>query len=336
MTCTKKPFGITSEGESANLWTITNTNGISLSLTNWGATIVSLYQPDKNGTLSNIVLGYSDVRAYEQGNAYLGATCGRYANRIARGVFELEGQSYALACNDAPNHLHGGNRGFDSRLWLAEAFTEADCSGVIFTLLSKDGEEGYPGELQVTARYTLDENNRIGMNFEAESDKTTIINLTNHSYWNLNGSTDSILDTLITLHAHHYLPVDETAIPMGQPAPVKGTPFDFRRQKSIRHDFNHLENGYDHCMVIDGQAGQLRIAVEAEHPENGRKLILHTDRPGLQFYTGNFLNSSPHPKHSGFCLEPQDFPDTPNRPDFPSVILKPGERYYHKSVVELM
>ena len=327
---------MTLDGEDTELWTITNDKGISMSLCNWGATIVSVHQPDVNSKSENIVLGHPNVRDYQQGSGYLGATCGRFANRIAKGKFSIGNKEYNLAINMEPNHLHGGVRGFDSRLWSSKAYAEGDCVGVSFSLVSKDGEEGYPGELMVNADYALDEGGRILMEFRAETSKTTIVNLTNHSYWNLSGVPEQTVHNIVLkLHAGHYLPVDDTGIPIGPPASVEGTAFDFRKAKPIGRDMGALKGGYDHCMIIDGEKGNLNIAAEAFDPQSGRKLTLYTDRPGLQFYTGNFLDGKPYAQHSAFCLEPQDFPNAPNRPDFPPVILEPGETYHHRSLIEL-
>ena len=328
MTIENQPFGLSPEGDEATLWTIENSSGFSLSLCDWGATIVSVKQPDKTGVIKDISLGFNSADRYISREGFLGATCGRFANRIAGGMFSLEGKKYELVCNDGPNHLHGGLRGYNARMWNAEPYSEGDCNGVVFSRLSPDGEENYPGELKVTADYSLDENNRLYMDFRAETDKTTIINMTNHAYWNLGGAgSGTVMNHLIRIHASGYLPVDETSIPTGLVQDVDGTIFDFRNERPIKEE-------YDHCMVIDGVRGELRIAAEVYHPESGRKLTLYTDRPGVQFYTGNFLPGTPFEKNSGFCLEPQDFPDAPNRPRFPSTVLHPGETYHHRSMIE--
>ena len=328
MTIRKQPFGTNPDGEKTTLWTIENSSGITLELIDWGATLVSLKQPDRNNHSENVALGFQDASRYKSSEGYLGATCGRYANRISRGGFTLEGRKYTLNCNDGVNHLHGGEKGFNSKLWGAEPYTEGDRSGVIFSLTSPDGDENYPGELKIKADYALDENNRLYMEFHAETDKTTIINITNHAYWNLAGaSSGTILNHTCRFHASGYLPVDDNSIPTGEIAPVEGTPFDFREERKITGE-------YDHCMVIDGNTGNLRIAAEVQDPESGRKITLYTDRPGVQFYTGNFLKGNPFPRNGGFCLEPQDFPDAPNHPGFPPVVLRPGEIYHHRSFIE--
>ena len=335
MTISNQPFGTSRDGSDTRLWTIENSSGYALGLTDWGATIVSLVAPDRDGAAADIVLGFNDVSEYGPGHGYQGATCGRFANRIAGGKFVLDGREYSLACNDGDNHLHGGDRGYDSRLWKADPYTEGDRAGVVFTYVSPDGEENYPGELKVRADYGLDEEGRLYMDFRAECDAATVVNITNHAYWNLAGrGTGTVLDHEIRFAASRYLPVDDGAIPTGEQKDVDGTPFDFRTRKTIDTDIGSIPGGYDHCMVIDGKRGELRKAVEARHPGSGRKLVLLTDRPGVQFYTGNFLTGAPAPKYGGFCLEPQDFPDAPNHKGFPSATLRPGETYHHRTVVE--
>ncbi len=335
MTTTNQPFGITPDGAKAESWTITNSSGLSLGLSNWGATIVSLRQPDRNGEIDEVALNFPDASGYEAVQGYLGATCGRVANRIALGKFTLEGKNYELACNNGPNHLHGGERGYNARIWDASPYAEGDRAGVLFTLISPDSEENYPGELKITADYSLDEKGRLFMEYRGETDKTTIINITNHAYWNLAGTRSGTIDgQMIKIYSSRYLPVDDTAIPTGELRNVTETPFDFTKEKLIMGDIDKVPGGYDHNMVIDGTIGNLRPAAEVRDPKSGRKFILSTDRPGVQFYTGNFLQGTPYPKNGGFCLEPQDFPDAQNRPDFPSTVLRPGEIYHHKSLIE--
>ena len=335
MTITSRPFGTTPEGDKASSWTIENSSGLSLGLSDWGATIVSVMQPDRNEEVEEVTLGFKEASRYQSVEGYLGATCGRFANRIALGKFSLEGNDYELVCNNGPNHLHGGERGYNARIWDAEPYSEGDRSGVVFTLVSPDGEENYPGELKIRADYALDEKGRLYMDFHAETDKTTIVNITNHAYWNLAGaSSGSIKGQEIKLHSSRYLIVDDGAIPTGEIRNVDSTPFDFREMKPIFRKMHEVSGGYDHCFVIDGDTGDLRIAVEALDPISGSKLTLYTDRPGVQFYTGNFLQGTPFLKNGGFCLEPQDFPDAPNRPEFPSTVLRPGETYHHRSFIE--
>jgi len=328
-------FGIAPNGIEASLYSIESPSGLSMSLTDWGATIVSVRQPDRQGNIDQITLGFSNAASYLSKQGYLGATCGRFANRIAKGRFTLEGQIYELARNDGQNHLHGGDVGFNARLWQAEPYVEGDLQGVLFRYVSSDTEEGYPGELNVRANYALDGSGRLTMEFLAETDKTTIVNLTNHSYWNLAGiRSGSILNHHLVFHSSHYLPVDETAIPTGEIKSVEGSPFDFRNEKVIGQDIAKVLGGYDHCMMIDGKCGEIRNAVSLADPVSGRRLTLHTDRPGVQFYTGNFLAGTPFPKYSGLCLEPQGFPDAPNKPQFPSTVLRAGEVYHHRSFID--
>ena len=342
MTISSESFGSTPEGRDAQLWIIENSSGLRLELSDWGARIVSVVQPDREGRAAPVCLSLSSPRAYIQRGAYIGASCGRYANRIAGGLFTLNGMKYELARNDGPNHLHGGERGFDRRLWEGELYSEGDRCGVVLRLLSPDGEEGYPGALNVEADYALDESGRLFMGFRAETDAPTIVNLTNHAYWNPLGAPQvtahearSIGAVELKLHASRYLPVDDTGIPLGTQIDVKDTPFDFRSAKRIDRDIGAVPGGYDHCMAVDGDIGDLRIAAEARDPASGRRLTLFTDRPGLQFYSGDKLGDGggPFPRYGGFCLEPQDFPDAPNRPGFPSPRLNPGEVYHHRSIV---
>ena len=334
MVIQKKSFGKSPDGQAATIWVIENSQGAQLGLTDWGATTAFYHLPDGEGRTVNVLLGYPDASGFTNARGYQGATCGRFANRIALGRFHLEGHDYELACNNEPNHLHGGDWGLNRRIWQAEPYTEGNRSGVVFTTTSPDGEEGYPGTLQVRADYALDEEGSIFMDFQAQTNKATPVNLTNHAYWNLAG-TGTILNHQVKFHASRYLPVDDTAIPTGEQASVEGGPFDFRQAKSIGQDIQSAPGGgYDHCIIIDGEAGELRPAVEVFEPQSGRRMILKTDRPGVQFYSGNFLDGNPFEKHAGFCLEPEDFPDAPNQPSFPSTILQPGERYHHRSIWE--
>ena len=334
MSISSRPFGTAPDGSAATLWTISNAHGLSVSLTDWGAAVVSVMQPDRNGDAANVVLGFPDASGYLSQRGYLGATCGRFANRIAGGRFRLEGKLYELECNNGENHLHGGDTGFDSRLWRATPYSEGDLTGVIFRLESPDGDQGYPGHLKVSADYALDDNNQLTMEFIGDTDATTIINITNHAYWNLAGaSSGDILGQELTLHCSAYLPVDEGAIPTGEKRDVAGGAFDFRHTKTIGRDIADTGEGYDHCMLVDGASGQLRPAAVAKDPASGRILELHTDRPGVQFYSGNFLTGDPFPRRSGFCLEPQDLPDAPNHPSFPSVVLRAGDTYHHRSLI---
>ncbi len=341
MTINSEPFGKSPDGNPATVWTLTNDSGLSIRLSDWGATIISVMQPDKNGTVKNVALGFGHAGAYRSEEGYLGATCGRFANRIAGGKFTLNGRKYSLFCNDGNNHLHGGEYGYNFRLWKASPYSEGDKSGVVFSYRSPDGEEGYPGNLEVRADYSLDEKNRLYMDFHAETDAPTIVNLTNHAYWNLGGAgSGSTTDHVLKLFASHYIPVDDEAIPTGAIAEVKNTAFDFRQAKTIAEDLAKVPGGFDHCWVIDGPEGKLRNAAELHHPGSGRTLLLQTDRPGVQFYSGNFLSGSTgaggavFEKHGGICLEPEDFPDAPNNPDFPSTVVYPDKPYRHRSTID--
>ena len=335
MNISNRSFGTAPNGTAATLWTIENSSGLSVSLSNWGATLVSVMQPDRNGKADDVVLGFEDASGYVKSRGYLGATCGRFANRIAEGRFSLDGKSFELACNDGSNHLHGGDEGFNVKIWDAAPYSEGDRTGVVFSYLSPDGEENYPGELKIRADYALDESGRLYMEFQAETDSPTIINITNHAYWNLSGAgSGTILEHMLRLNSSHYLPVDATSIPTGELMDVTEGPFDFRKEKSIGRDINEVPGGFDHCMVVDGKPGDIRLAAKARDPQSGRILKLYTDRPGVQFYTGNKLSGEFFPRNGGFCLEPQGFPDAPNRPGFPSAVLRPGQTYHHRSAVE--
>ncbi len=346
----KKSFGKLSDGASVSLYVLTNKNGVQAAVTDYGARLVSLKAPDRNGKFADIVLGYDSAEGYQNGKAYVGATVGRYANRIAKGKFSLDGKTYTLALNNGPNSLHGGKIGFDQKVWTAKEVTVAGAPGVQFTCLSRDGEENYPGNLHVTATYTLDDNNSLKIDYQATTDKTTVLNLANHAYFNLAGEgSGSILDQVLTIHADRFTPVDATLIPTGELRPVKGTPFDFTKPTAIgariTQDNQQLKygNGYDHNFVLNGgQTSTPKPAAEAYDPKSGRVLDLLTTQPGVQFYSGNGLDNTVHgksghayPSRSGFCLETQHFPDSPNHPDFPSSVLKPGQTYHEVTILRV-
>jgi aldose 1-epimerase len=311
-----------------------------------GATIVSLRVPDRAGLPEDVVLGFDAIQGYLGDEPYFGAIVGRYGNRIAKGRFTLDGQTYQLATNNGPNHLHGGVKGFDKVVWEAEPFDRDGQSGVVFTHVSPDGDEGYPGTLNARVTYTLTQANELIVDYAATSSKATPVNLTQHSYFNLAGAgTGDILDHRLTLDADRFTPVDATLIPTGELAPVDGTPFDFRRPTAIgaRIAGDHVQlkygNGYDHNWVLNGSAGQMRHAARVEDPKSGRTLDVTTTEPGVQFYTGNFLDGTltgksgrVYKQRYGLCLETQHFPDSPNHAAFPSTILRPGERYQSKTV----
>ncbi|MHC4111423.1 MAG: aldose epimerase family protein [Planctomycetota bacterium] len=331
-----KPFGKTPDGQEIDLYTMTNTNGITAKITNYGAILVSLEVPDKNGKLADITLGFDNLEGYIKGHPYFGAIVGRYANRIGGAKFKLNDLEYQLAANNGPNHLHGGIKGFDKVVWKAEDVTgDSNRALVKLSYMSKDGEEGYPGNLACTVTYTLTNNDELKINYEAETDKTTILNLTNHSYWNLAGQGDGdILGHELMLNADKYTPVDEGLIPTGEIKSVKDSPMDFTKPMAIGSRIAQVEGGYDHNYVLNSGGGKIPWCATVYEPTSGRIMEIYTVEPGVQFYTGNFLDGSitgkagkVYKKHYGFCLETQHFPDSPNKPDFPSVVLKPGDKY---------
>jgi aldose 1-epimerase len=341
---TVAPFGVLPDGRSVEIFTLTNARGVQVRTIPYGAIIVSILAPDRRGRFEDIVLGFDQLAGYLKQPPYFGAVVGRYGNRIAKGEFAIDGTTYRLATNNGPNHLHGGVKGFDKRLWSAESFENGASVGVAYTLTSEDGDEGYPGTLNVKVTYTLAPDNALTVDYLATTDKATVVNLTQHSYFNLAGTGD-ILNHLLTIDADRYTPVDATLIPTGQLAPVEGTPFDFRQPAvigaRIDADNEQLRNGggYDHNWVINGAAGTLRHAATLEDPSSGRTLNVSTTEPGLQFYSGNFLDGTltgrdgrVYQKRSALCLETQHFPDSPNHPDFPSTVLRPGARYQSKTV----
>jgi aldose 1-epimerase len=337
----KQPFGKTADGMPADLYILGNKNGLEVCITNYGATIVSIKTPDRDGKSADITAGYDDVAGYETGRSYFGGTVGRFANRIAHGKFTLDGTKYQLAKNNGPNHLHGGDRGFNKRWWATEDVSAAGQSRLRMRYLSKDGEEGYPGNLNVAVEYALTDENQLKVDFQASTDKDTILNLTNHSYFNLAAAGD-ILGHEVTLFASQFIPVDATQIPTGEIRPVEGTPFDFRKQTPIgarigaNDEQMKIGLGYDHTYVLDkgpGDGSERRpiFAARAVEPKSGRMIEISTTEPGVQFYTGNHLDGSSSGKgrtyayRTGFCLEVQHFPDSPNQPSFPTTVVRPGE-----------
>ena len=339
----KQPFGKTADGQQADLYVLTNKNGMQAAITNFGATLVMLKVPDRKGNLADIVEGYDDVQGYAAGANFFGATIGRYGNRIAGAQFKLDGVTYKLAANNRPNHLHGGPKGFNKVYWEGKDVSKPDSPAVQFTYLSKDGEEGYPGNLNVKVTYTLTPKNEIRIDYSATTDKDTVVNLTNHSYFNLAGSGD-ILGHEVVIHASHTTPVDRTLIPTGELAPVKGTPFDFTTATTVgariaqENEQLKFGGGYDHNWVLDNKSGKLAPAVEVYEPTSGRVMVISTTEPGMQFYSGNFLDGvkgkggASYARRSAFCFEPQHFPDSPNKPAFPSTELKPGKEYKSTTV----
>ncbi|HTA30258.1 MAG TPA: aldose epimerase family protein [Candidatus Cybelea sp.] len=334
-------FGITPDGQSVEIYTLSNRNGVEARIMTYGGILLSLKVPDRNGKMGDVVLGYDDLDSYVKNNPFFGAMVGRYGNRIAKGRFSLDGIKYKLATNNYPNALHGGIKGFDKRVWNATAQEGQDGPELVLTYLSKDGEEGYPGNLMVTATYTLMRDNALRLEYEAQTDKDTVLNLTEHSYFNLAGK-GNILNHKVQIPADRITAVDATLIPTGELRPVENTPFDFRTPTAIGarigQDDEQLKfgGGYDHNWIINKELGKLSLMARVTEPESGRVLELFSTEPGLQFYTGNFLDGSitgkggwVYQRRSAFCMEPQHFPDSPNHVDFPSTELKPGQVYHH-------
>jgi aldose 1-epimerase len=327
------------DGKKVFLYTLTNKKGVQVKITNYGGTVTSFVTPTKSGASTSIVVGFEDLSAYLPRLPYFGATVGRYGNRIAKGKFTLDGKTYKLATNNGPNALHGGLKGFDKVVWDAAPLDNANPS-LTLHYVSKDGEEGYPGNLKVSVSFTLSDDDELTIDYNAETDKATPVNLTNHSYWNLTGDLkNTILNHTLKIDADKYTPVDTTLIPTGELAPVKGTPFDFTEPHVIGERISSVPGaapgGYDHNWVLNHKMGTMDKVAELSEPTTGRKLEVYTTEPGLQFYSGNFLDGTiktslgtPIQKHAALCLETQHFPDSPNRPNFPSTILKPGEKYH--------
>lgn len=333
---TQKTWG-TADGLDVSLFTLTNANSNEVTITNYGGIITSWTAPDRSGTRANIVLGFNSLDEYVNSpHPYFGAIIGRYGNRIAKGKFTLEGQTYSLAVNNGQNHLHGGLKGFDKVVWNAQVDTSSSPAKLKLTYLSKDGEEGYPGNLNITVTYSLTDDDELIIEYDAETDKTTHCNLTNHSYFNLTGNySNPILDHSLTIYADRYTPVDDGLIPTGKLKEVKGTPFDFTTSHKIGERIGQVPGGYDHNFVLNRQDNSLMLAAVLYDSASGRKIETYTMEPGVQFYSGNFLDGTlisssgtPFNKHTGLCLETQHFPDTPNQSAFPTTILKPGEKYH--------
>ena len=342
---TKSFYGKTKDNKKVDLYSFKNENGMQVDIINYGGIITSLKVPDKNGETEDIVLGYNKLEDYINENPYFGSIIGRYGNRIAKGKFNLNGNQYTLATNNDENHLHGGNIGFDKVIWEAETKINSNSSSLILKYLSRDMEEGYPGNLYTTVTYKITNDNSVEIKYEAQTDKTTVINLTQHSYFNLSGDfNQSILNHKVKINANQFLPVNKSLIPTGNKLNVSMTPFDFRNYKEIKKDINaddlqlNYGNGYDHCWVLNDYKNGYRLIASAYHEESGRLMEVYSDQPGLQFYTGNFLDGSLPQKgegfynfRSGFCMETQHFPDSPNQLDFPSVTLNPNEKYNSKT-----
>jgi len=335
----QRPFGQTKDGTPVTLFTLRNNKGAEAGILNYGGLVIFLKVPDRNGHFDDVVLGYDNLADYIKDSPYFGAMIGRYGNRIAKGKFTLDGKEYSLAINNGPNALHGGIKGFDKVVWEPKVLATLDGPSLELRYTSKDGEEGYPGTLTVKATYTLTEDNALKLEFTATTDEDTVLNLTQHSYFNLAGKGD-ILNHQVTIPADKFTPVDSTLIPTGELKPVDGTPFDFRTPTAIGarigQDDEQLKfgGGYDHNWVVNKPMGQLGLMGRVYEPTTGRVLEVFSTEPGLQFYTGNFLDGKLTGKggwayqfRNGFCMEAQHYPDSPNQPNFPSVVLKPGEVY---------
>ncbi len=344
MNIKKEPFGQIAEGTPVELYTLTNDHGLEVSIINYGGIIVSLKIPDRAGKVGEVTLGFDSLEGYLEKSPYFGCIVGRFANRIARGRFTLEGVEYTLAQNNGPNSLHGGLQGFDKVVWEAEPFENEAGVGLTLKYLSPDGEEGYPGNLSVTVIYTLTNDNELKIDYTAATDQPTVLNLTNHTYFNLAGGGD-ILGHKLMLNADKFTPIDETLIPTGELRPVEGTPLDFRQATPIGARIEQadeqlrLAGGYDHNFVLDNLAGELILAARVVEPTSDRVLEVYTTEPGIQFYSGNFLDGTitgkggrVYHKRTGFCLETQHYPDSPNQPDFPSTVLKHGEEYQQMTI----
>jgi len=339
----KQSFGKTEDGQPVDLYILTNKNGVEAAITNYGGTVVSLKVADRNGKFEDVVLGYDNLDGYATGKAYIGATVGRYANRIAHATFTLDGTTYTLAKNDGDNHLHGG---FNKRVWTAKDVSSIAGQALELTYLSKDGEEGFPGNLPVKVVYTLTDQNELKIDYSATTDKDTVLNLTNHAYFDLAGQGNGdILQQQIMIKADRFTPIDATSIPTGELRSVKGTPFDFTNSTAIGARIDQddqqlkLGTGYDHnWMLNNGTPGSLFLAAQAYDPHSGRVLEVSTTEPGIQLYTGNFLDGihgkdgKVYNRRYAFCLETQHFPDSPNHPNFPSAELKPGQHFQSTTV----
>jgi aldose 1-epimerase len=337
MTISKQLFGTTPDGKAIDLYTLTNPAGMTVKVMTYGATLIGVEVPDRDGKCVNVTLHLNSFDEYASGHPCFGSVCGRYANRIAKGRFTLDGTTYTLATNNGPNHLHGGKVGFDKVVWKAEPNEQADSVSVALTYVSRDGEEGYPGKLTATATYTLTADNELKMEYTAQTDKPTVVNLTNHAYWNLAGSGD-VLDHELTIHANRYLPVDKTQIPLGELRPVEGGPMDFRKPMTLGSRMAQVPGGYDHCYVLNkASQGELSLTARVFDAKSGRLMEVLTTEPGVQLYTANGLNLSKpsgarYGKHYGLCLEAQHFPDSPNQAQFPSTVLRPEQTYKQLTV----
>ena len=343
----KKSFGTLADGREATLYTLTNAVGSQVKITNFGAVVVSLIVPDKDGKFGNVVLGYDTIQGYEHTTTYFGAIVGRYGNRIGKAQFTIDGQTYHVTPNDGGNSLHGGRIGFNKVLWNVVGESSSKEPSLKLQYVSRDGEEGFPGTVTLTVTYTFTNKNELKIDYTGKTDKATVLNPTNHSYFNLSGDfTNTILDELVTIESDSTTPVAKGLIPTGVLASVENTPFDFRKPTAIGARINaddeqiKLGGGYDHNWVIRKYNKKVRKAAEVYDTKSGRVLTVLTDQPGLQFYTGNFLNGHDkgngvsYQRRTGLCMEAQGFPDTPNKPQFPSVTLRPGKVYHQTTIYQ--
>jgi aldose 1-epimerase len=336
MKITKEPFGKT-EGKDVSLFTLTNNNNITVKITNYGGIVTHLMTPDKSGKTGDIVLGFNTLDEYLKGHPYFGALIGRYGNRIGNAKFTLNGREIKLASNDGKNHLHGGIKGFDKVVWDAEPFEKDDQVTLKLSYFSKDGEENYPGNLSCTVKYILNNRNELVIEYEAKTDKTTVVNMTHHGYFNLSGEgSGDILDHEMTIFSDKFTASDETLLPTGEIKSVTGTALDFTKSHAIGKNISQMNMGYDNNYVLNKKNDDLILAAKAVSPISGRIMEVYTTQPGIQFYTGNFLDGKytgksgkKYIKHSGFCLETQHYPDSPNKLEFPTTVLNPGEIYHH-------
>jgi aldose 1-epimerase len=343
-------FGTLPDKRDVTQYTLTNSSGVVVRIIDYGATITSIQVPNRNGKIEDVVLGYDSIQGYIEGSAYLGAIVGRYGNRIGKGQFSLDGKQYQLTVNDGENHLHGGKVGFDKVLWDGKVLRDSKEPSAQFQYVSRDGEEGFPGTVTLTVTYALTEKNELRIEYAGTTDKPTILNPTQHSYFNLSGThTNTILHNQLLIEADSITLVDQGLIPTGQLSGVENTPMDFRTATDIGSRINDpyeqlvLGHGYDHNWVLRGSAGQVRKAAELYEPTSGRLMAVYTDQPGLQFYSGNFLDGKVMGKggiayqpRTGLCLETQAFPDTPNKPHFPQVTLRPGQTYHQTTIYQFL
>jgi aldose 1-epimerase len=337
---TKAEFGKLPDGTVIESYTLHNIHGASAKIITLGATLTELLVPDENGKLGDVVLGFDNLKGYEGAHPFFGVTVGRYANRIANGKFTLDGKEYQLFVNNGPNSLHGGKAGFDKKVWKANSSEDAQGESVKLTYVSKDGEENYPGTLTVSVTYTLTKSNELKINYTAETDKPTVLNLTNHSYFNLAGTGD-VLQHVLQLNADNYTPVDSTLIPTGQISSVAGTPLDFRKPTAIGAHIGEIKDigGYDHNFVVNGKPGTLRLAGKVNEPSTGRQMEVWTTQPGMQFYSAIHLDGTvvgkggqAYQKYGALCLETQHYPDSPNHPAFPTTVLRPGQKFTSETI----